>query len=491
MYRTLLGEAGFKKGMKLYFERHDGGAVTCDDFRAAMADANGVDLSQFENWYCQAGTPVLEVSHSYDESRRAFSITFKQHTPSTPGQEAGSKKPLMIPVVVGLLSASSGRELLPSTTLTVTQPEQTFTLENVAESPIPSILRDFSAPVKVVLAAPQSDAELAFLMAHDTDSFNRWDAGNRLATRVILSLAKLPLDSIATAPLPTELVDAVRVILTTCAAAGAATDLDPSLVAYALQLPDEMTLSQEMQVIDPDALNAARKRVKAGLSTALTAELHAAYAATAAQSAEYVFSSAEVGRRRLRNTILDYISASPDNQPAAVALIKAQYDSAQCMTEKIAALGCLVSKQGVPERQDAITSFHRDAAGDALVLNKWFAIQGMADTPDLLDQVKTLKNHPDFLIANPNRARSLISSFAGNMKHFHAKDGQGYAFIADCVLQLDKLNPQVASRLATAFSQWKRMDSGRQALIKEQLERIQGTEGLSKDTFEIVSRTTK
>jgi aminopeptidase N len=490
MYRTLLGEKGFKDGMKLYFERHDGTAVTCDDFRAAMADATGADLSQFENWYSQAGTPVLDVSHSYDEAKKEFSITFKQHTPSTPGQDASTKKPQLIPIVLGLLSSTSGKELLPSTTLKLTHAEQTFTIGEIAEKPVPSILREFSAPVRLVHTVEQSDSELAFLMAHDTDSFNKWDAGSRLATRVILSLAKIGnVEKIQVATLPAEFVAAVGAVLR-AAMDCASSSSSSSLVAYALQLPDEMTLSQEMAVIDPDALSAARKRVKAGLAQMLAEEFNAIYQAVAPTTPSYVFSSSEVGRRRLRNTVLDYLSAGPD-QSVAVSLIKRQFDTAQCMTDKIAALGCLVSKQGCPEREEALQSFHATAAGDALVLNKWFAIQAMADLPlpDLLDSVKKLKLHPDFSISNPNRARSLISTFAGNMKAFHAKDGQGYQFIADCVLEIDKLNPQVASRLATVFSQFKRFDDARQGMMQQQLERIKNHEGLSKDTFEIVSRT--
>jgi aminopeptidase N len=487
MYRTILGEEGFKKGMKLYFERHDGGAVTCDDFRAAMADANGRDLAQFEHWYSQAGTPIVNVQHSYDAASKIFSITLKQHTPSTPGQDAAAKKPLMIPVVVGLLSATTGAELVPSTTLLLSEAEQTFTFPNVAEQPIPSIFRDFSAPVKVVHAVDQTDAELAFLMAHDTDAFNKWDAGNRLATRVVLSLAaKKSTAAIEASQLPKEFVEAVRTVLTTCKSGGE----DPSLVAYSLQLPDEMTLAQDMAVVDVDALHAARKHVKASLANALKGEFEAVYQQTAsAPSAPYVFSAAEVGRRRLRNTVLDFLSAEND-KAAAVARAKAQYDGAQCMTEQIAALGSLVSKP-CPEREAALADFHKKAAGDALVLNKWFAIQAMADLPDLLSAVLLLKKHPDFLLSNPNRARSLISTFAGNQAHFHAGDGKGYAFIADCVLELDKLNPQVASRLATSFSQWRRFDEARQALMKAQLERIKATEGLSKDTYEVVLRSLK
>jgi aminopeptidase N len=241
-----------------------------------------------------------------------------------------------------------------------------------------------------------------------------------------------------------------------------------------------------MPVIDPDSLSAARDHVKLQLTKALKSDLEAVYASTASSSPEYIFSPAEVGRRRLRNTILDFLSI--DESPEAIARAKKQFDEAVCMSDKINALACLTSFKDCPERSNALATFHRDAAGDALVLNKWFAIQASADVPDLLERVKALKTHPDFIISNPNRARSLISTFAGNLKHFHAKDGSGYRFIADCVREIDALNPQVAARLAQSFSQWKRFDEGRQALMKAELEKIKEVKGLSKDTFEVVSR---
>jgi len=490
MYRTLLGDEGFKKGMALYFERHDGSAVTCDDFRAAMADANHVDLAQFERWYSQAGTPIVSVKKTYDEAKKRFTLTLKQHTPTTPGpnQKESDKKPLLIPFVFGLLSAQTGQEILPSQVLQLTEAEQTFVFEGIGEKPVASLLRDFSAPVKVVLEEEQSVAELAFLMAHDTDSFNRWDAGNRLSTRIILSLANAPsVSGISSAPLPAEYIDAIRTVLSTCSAPGS----DPSLVAYALQLPDELTLSQDMQVIDVEKLHAARGRVKKALAQALKAEFEAAYenaGQAEGANAKYEFSAAEVGRRRLRNTCLDYLSS--ERSAASAARSKLQFDSSNCMTDNIAALGCLVS-QDCPERTAALASFHTAAKGDALVLNKWFAIQAMADLPGLLDTVKALKQHPDFIISNPNRARSLISTFAGNMAHFHAADGQGYKFVADCIMELDKLNPQVAARLAQAFAQWKRFDVTRQQIMKSEMERIQSMEGLSKDTGEVIMRLLK
>lgn len=297
-------------------------------------------------------------------------------------------------------------------------------------------------------------------MAHDTDSFNRWDAGNRLSSRVILALASLQsVADIEAASLPADYKSAMRAVLVSCTAPGS----DPSLAAYALQLPDEMTLSQDMTVIDVDKLHSARHAVKKALAAALKTELQQTYQDLDAKGSPYVFSAPEVGRRRLRNTVLDYLSA--DRSQEAAVRAKKQFDEANCMSDRLSALGCLVSLD-CPQREEALAAFHTFARGDALVLNKWFAIQAMADLPDLLGAVKKLKTHPDFILSNPNRARSLISTFAGNMAKFHAADGQGYAFISDCILEIDRLNPQVAARLASSFSQWRRFDASRQALMQ-------------------------
>ncbi len=490
LYRTLLGEEGFKKGMKLYFQRHDGGAVTCDDFRLAMQDANNFDLTQFERWYSQAGTPIVDVvDEVYDASKQTYSITFAQHIPSTPGQDTTEKLPLLIPVVIGLLNSVNGEEMVPSTVLQFKEAQQTFTFSNIPVQPIPSLFRDFSAPIRLNYKSYNDDT-LAFLMTHDTDSFNRWDAGNKLSTNLILSLTKLgSVDAIKNTPLNSNYINAFRSILTSCSSDSVS---DMSLVAYALQLPDEITLSQEMDVIDVDKLHAARDHVKHQLIKHLHSEFLALYQAATASKNEYVFSPAEVGRRRLRNTCLDYLTSSDDSSviDMGIKLAKEQFDSANCMTDKISALGCLISFES-KETVEATTKFYNDANGDALVLNKWFAIQAMADNPDILNKVKQLKSHPDFVVTNPNRARSLISTFAGNMPHFHNKNGSGYQFIADCIIEIDRLNPQVAARLASSFSQWKRYDEQRQEQMKAELVRIKNTVNLSKDTFEVVTRCLK
>ena len=485
MYRTILGEAGFKKGMKLYFERHDGDAVTCDDFRAAMSDANNVDLTQFERWYTQAGTPTVHVQSTYDSSEKKLSLTLKQTAPTTPGpgQKAEEKQPWHIPVTFGLLSAQSGEEIAASQVLQFTEKEQTFTFEDVKEKPVLSLFRGFSAPVKVVFEGGQSDAELAFLMAHDTDTFNRWDAGDRLSTNVIMGLTELAsAEDIEKADISSDFVEAIR---TSLKSAGS---LDPALLSATLTLPDLGTLSQTMGVIDVEKLVAARKRVKKALGAALKAEFEAVYASCAA-TGSYEFNSLETGRRRLRNTCLDYLCA--DGSDATAKLAKAQYDSADCMSDRIHAFMTLAGRVGSAEKDEAVKDFYAFAGEDALVLNKWFAVQANADMPGLLDRVKELKAHPDFTLSNPNRCRSLISIFAGNMPHFHAADGKGYEFVAEAIVEIDKLNPQVAARMCGSFSQWKRFDTARQALMKAQLEAIQKSAGLSKDTYEVATRCLK
>jgi aminopeptidase N len=261
--------------------------------------------------------------------------------------------------------------------------------------------------------------------------------------------------------------------------------LDLSLIAYAIQLPDMLTLSQEMEIIDPDRLHLARKHVQGSLAIELFSELQSAYLDTQGPAA-YVFSPEEVSRRRLRNTCLAYLTSVESK--AAIELAYTQFVNANCMSDKISALSSLASTSG-PEREKVLQQFFTDAAGDALVINKWFGIQAMADRKGLLNDVKQLKSHPDFTMTNPNRARSLISVFAGNMPYFHAQDGKGYEFIADCVIEIDKCNPQVAARMAGSFSQWRRFDTARQTLMQQELNRILSTQGLSKDTYEVCSRT--
>ena len=441
-----------------------------------------------ERWYSQAGTPVVKVTQSYDPVAKRLTLQCTQHTPSTPNQAQEDKLPLLIPIVVGLLDRSTGKEIGESTVLRFTEEKQEFHFNNVETQPIVSILRDFSAPVKLEII--QSDEELCFLMANDTDSFNRWDAGNRYATKLILDLSKQSKDSIMNTKLPELFVNAVKTILqTSLRYEDTNNGVDPSLMAYALQLPDEATLLNQMEVIDIDALHIAHRHIKYSLASLLQSEFEQVYDLTAAKlSSEYQFIPSEVGRRRLQNTCLDYLSIL--GTPTTITRAKHQFDHSTCMTDKITALSCLVSHPSI-EATNALESFHTDAAGSALVLNKWFMVQALADHSHVIDTVRTLKQHSDFILSNPNRARSLIGAFTTNLYHFHAINGSGYEFLADSIIEIDKLNPQVAARMVTAFSQWKSFDNIRKGLMEIQLRRIQSQENLSKDTIENVLRCLK
>jgi len=477
MYRTLLGWETYRKGMDLYFERHDGQAVTCDDFRQAMADASGRDLTQFERWYLQAGTPTVTASSVFDESSGTFSLTLSQSTPPTPGQD--EKLPFHIPVEVGLLGKDGS--LLAERTLELTEESQTFAFEGLPEAPLPSLLRGFSAPVK--LQSEVTPAELAFLAANDDDPFNRWDASQRLYTRALLELtdAWTASGGDATAlKLDTAVVDAFGATL-------ADASLDPSLRAYSLALPDFSTLAQEMSPIAPDAIVAALKCARQSLAAAHEPALLETYHALASD-APYAVDEEQVGKRRLRNTCLGYLGRLKTDDTTSLCL--EQFRAANCMTDSIAALSALASTPSAA-REEALTTFYERARAnnEALVINKWLAVQASADTPDTVGAVRALMAHEAYDGNNPNAIRSLLNTFAGaNPAAFHKSDGSGYAFVAEQVIDLDARNPQVAARLASSFNTWRRLDEGRQELMRVQLERIKENAS-SKDTLEIVTRS--
>ncbi|MDA0666272.1 MAG: aminopeptidase N [Planctomycetota bacterium] len=472
MMHTLVGVEGFRKGMDLYFERHDGQAVSCDDFRAAMADANQIDLTQFENWYLQAGTPVVEASGSFSQANARYTLTLRQSCPSTPGQAV--KQPFHIPVSVGLLS-QDGKELAATQVLDLKQAQQEFHFDNIEEAPIPSILRGFSAPVRLVM--DQSDEELAILLAHDRDSFNRWDAGQRLGTRVLLHMVA-EIQAGNTPEVPQHLIDALQSVLTDL-------ELDPALKAYALRLPDSSTLGAELEVIDPDALYQARKHCVQGIALALRESFESLYRSLE-DHGPYSFDLRSVGRRQLRNLCLGYLSSLEDQ--AGLDLAASQFEAANNMTERMAAFVCQVNHDAT-RREASLQTFLDRYRQEALVVDKWFAVQASSSHPDTLQHVKALLNHEAFDIKNPNKVRSLVRTFAGNQLRFHGANGEGYRFIADMVIQLDALNPQMAARIAGAFSQWRRFDDARQALMKTEMERIAASEALSKDTGEIIARS--
>jgi len=484
MYDTLLGSKGFRKGMDLYFERHDGSAVTCDDFRAAMADANGADLAQFERWYRQAGTPVLHVETEYDAAAKRYAMTLRQSCAPTPGQD--EKPPLHVPVAVGLLgpkgesiplhlegSSGGGAETV---VLELRETEQRFVFTDVPAKPVASILRDFSAPVLLDYERPAE--EYAFLMANDVDAFVRWDAGQQYATKLLLEGVAAWQKGEAWS-LPQLFVDAFAKTL-------AEEGLDRMLKAQALVLPSETWLAERMEVADPVAVHEVRKAARKQLAGAMRAELLATYEANRIDG-PYAFEQEAVGKRAMKNLALAYLASL--GEESTTALCAKQFEAANNMTDSISALSLLASLPGAA-RDAALADFHARWKHDPLVLDKWFGVQATADLPDVTERVEALMKHEDFTLKNPNRARALIASYSrGNPAAFHAEDGRGYRYLADAVIAMNALNPQIASRLVDPLLGWRRVGPVRQGKMRAELDRILATEKLSKDVYEKVSKS--
>jgi aminopeptidase N len=479
MMATIIGRAAFRRGMDLYFARHDNHAVTIDDFVQAMQDASGVDLSEFKRWYHQAGTPEISVEDAYDPDTKRYALTISQHTRPTPGQP--DKQPQVIPVAMGLLDGN-GQELAtrldgeaeakPGTrVLLATGATNRFEFVDVASPPIPSLLRDFSAPVK--LSGLSAD-RLRFLAAHDTDPFVRWESGQQVAATALLEMVA------AIRKGETPAVDPALI-----AAMETALDQEAAFAAEALALPSEAMLADKMAVVDVDAIHAARDTARAAIGRALAGKFRAAYDRLT-DSGAYRIDGASIGRRSLRNTSLSYLVAGGDAD--AVTLAKAQFDAGHNMTDVLAALAIL-SAVDCPERLDALAAFYKAWRHDPLVLDKWFAIQALSPLPGTLQAVRDLKTHADFDLRNPNRIRALVSSFAGNQVRFHESSGAGYRLYADTVIQLDPTNGQVAARMVSPLGQWRRYDGQRQALMKRELQRILDLPNLSRNTFEMASKS--
>ncbi|SEE08023.1 aminopeptidase N [Pseudomonas coleopterorum] len=488
MLHTLLGAEGFRKGSDLYFERHDGQAVTCDDFIRAMEDANGVELNQFKRWYSQAGTPRLQVSEHFDAQARTYSLTLRQSCPATPDKV--EKLPFVIPVALGLLDASG--QQLPlrladeatavgtSRVLAVTDAEQTFTFVDIAEQPLPSLLRGFSAPVK--LSFPYSRDQLMFLMQHDTDGFNRWDAGQQLSVQVLQEMIgqyqrgeSLAMDS--------RLLTALTSVLDN-------TELDPAMVAEMLSLPSEAYLAEISEIADVDAIHAAREFARKQLADGLFDGLWARYQANreVSRSTPYVAEKEHFARRALQNIALSYLMLS--ERPEVLAATLEQYDACDNMTERLTALAVLVNSPFEAEKARALQAFAEHFKDNPLVMDQWFSVQAASGLPGGLARVKALMQHPAFTLKNPNKVRALIGAFAGqNLINFHAADGSGYRFLADLVIELNALNPQIASRQLSPLTRWRKYDSKRQALMKAELERILASGPLSSDVYEVVSKS--
>ena len=489
MYQTLLGEDGFRKGMDLYFQRHDGQAVTCDDFLAAMADANGADLEQFKLWYSQAGTPEIHVAGSYDETAQIYEMSFSQKLPATP--DGLVKQPMRIPVAVGLLDGAGDdlpldRAGATTRVVDLNSIDTVVRFEGVAAAPVASINRGFSAPIRV--RQDLSAGTQAFLMAHDSDPFNRWEAGQQYATSLLGGMAaayaagrQAPIDDAFIAALGQTLTDPA---------------LDPAFVALACQLPSEQYLAEQVDMADPVAIHQAREALRGAIGRALRVDFQAIYDANRS-NAPYSPDAAAAGRRALKNLALSYLSVLDDDRCRALA--GQQFRAADNMTDRMAALSALIDREdderadderAGDERAVALAAFHDRFKDDAVVIDKWLSLQAASARPDTLTRVVELMAHPVFSILQPNKVRALISAFcAGNPYRFHAADGSGYRFLADRVLQLDPINPQIAARLATQLGRWRRYDAGRQVLMQAELSRILAADGLSPDVFEIASKS--
>ncbi|MQL77478.1 hypothetical protein Taro_009889 [Colocasia esculenta] len=461
------------QGMDLYFKRHDGQAVTCEDFFASMRDANDAKLSNFLLWYSQAGTPRVKVTSSYNPDTKMYHLKFSQEVPPTPGQPV--KEPMFIPVAVGLLN-SSGKDIpltslyhnglletvtkdgqpVSTTVLQVKKEEEEFVFSDIAERPIPSLLRGYSAPIR--LDSDLTEDDLFFLLAHDSDEFNRWEAGQGLGRKLMLGLVA---DIHQNKPLALnpKFVDGLRRILCD-------SNLDKEFIAKAITLPGEGEIMDLMEVADPDAVHAVRCFIKKELALQLKEELLSTVENN--RSTEpYVFNHENMARRALKNIALAYLTSLDNEEMTNLALH--EYKSASNMTEQFAALAALAQNPG-QVRDDVLLDFYKKWEHDFLVVNKWLALQGMSDIPGNVVNVQNLLKHPAFDLRNPNKVYSLIGGFCGSPVNFHAKDGSGYQFLGDIVLQLDKLNPQVASRMVSAFSRWRRYDESRQALAKPIIE---------------------
>jgi aminopeptidase N len=484
MIHTLLGRDGFRRGMDLYIRRHDNQAVTIEDFVAAMQDASGVDLGQFKRWYEQAGTPEITIEDRWDKATKSYELSIAQKVPPTPGQ--AEKLPMLIPLAIGLLGPD-GAELPTrleeeaesqdgTRIITLAEARERFRFVDVPAPPVPSLLRGFSAPVKLKDAPLE---RLKFLAINDPEPFARWEAGQQVATRVLLVGIEACRSGATLAPLDRDLVAALRRIL-------ADADRDPAFAAEALTLPSEAFLADQLAVVDVDAIHAARESTRVELGRALSMELTSAYVALA-DAGPYQIEGAAIGRRALRNTCLSYLAAADAERGAALA--KAQLDTRANMTDVLAALTVLADLDR-PERPAALARFYAAWSRDELVIDKWFSLQARSSLPATPNRVRELTLHPAFERRNPNRVRALVGAFAqGNQIRFHDASGAGYAFLADEVITLDPINPTTAARLVQSLGAWRRHDPARQALMRHQLGRILATSDLSKNTYEMVSKS--
>ncbi|HMD65370.1 MAG TPA: aminopeptidase N [Stellaceae bacterium] len=484
MIHTLIGREAFRRGMDLYIRRHDNHAATIEDFLAAMQDASGVELSQFKRWYQQAGTPEITVEDRWDPAKASYELIASQKLPATPGQP--EKLPMLIPLAVGLLgpegaelptrledeaASQTGTRVLP-----LADARQSFRFVDVPSPPVPSLLRRFSAPVKLK-GVPLE--QLKFLAVHDTEPFARWEAGQQVATKLLLE--RIAAHQCGQSPplLDPDLLAAMRRTL-------ADADRDPAFAAEALTLPSEAFLADQLPVVDVEAIHGAREAARASLGEALAAELAAAYRELV-DAGPYSIDGRSIGRRALRNACLTFIAAADSAEGAALGM--AQFETGQNMTDVLAALAVLVDLDR-PERAAALARLYELWSHDHLVIDKWFALQARSSLPQTPDRVRELTRHPAFERKNPNRVRSLIGTFAqANQLRFHHASGAGYVLLADEVIALDPINPTTAARLIQPLGSWRRHDPARQALMRGELERVLATPDLSKNTYEMVSKS--
>jgi len=481
MMHTLIGAESFRDGMDLYFQRHDGEAVTTDDFVSAMEDASKQDLGQFRLWYSQAGTPELAITTHFDEDNKELLLTVKQHTPDTPGQN--NKQPLHMPFSIACLD-ENGNDLAiqfsdemaptePGTrTLELRKAVETFRIRTAGKQPALSLLRDFSAPVR--LSCSRSVDELCFLLQHDSDPFNRWESAQQLAMEQMLALVADNNHQI-----PNQVFSAFSGVLTN-------TELDPALVAEIFTLPGESYLADNMEIVDVDGIHHARRKFIKLLAANLESHFTHTFNDVDYQST-YDFNATDVAMRRLSNLSLSYLMELPDTEYLELCL--QHYHRANNMTDSLSALIAL-SNRDCDQCRQALDDFYSKWSNDVLVVNKWLSVQAMSHLPGTLERVRQLTSHESFDIRNPNKVRSLIGTFcSANQAQFHAVNGDGYAFLTEFVTTIDELNPQIAARLLSPLTRWKRMDSNRRQLMKQALESILSHKDVSRDVFEIASKS--
>lgn len=467
MLHTLLGPHKFREGCDLYFGRHDGQAVTCEDFVASLEEASGVDLAQFRLWYSQAGTPRVRATLSHEPAGGRARLTLQQAVPPTPGHP--EKKPMLIPLRIALFGEVTGERLGEEQVIALDAQQHEVLFEGINERPILSINRGFSAPV--VIEAERTADDLAFLSGHDDDPFARYEAMQQLMLDTVLN-------AVVSGTTDHEpVIEAIRQTLMDPA-------LDPAFIAETLLLPSEAFVGDQMLVVDPDMIAAARDKLRADIGAELEEHWRSAYQRTSANRYEYA--PGPKGLRRLRTVALGYIAAG--EAPDASQIAYRQFADADNMTDRQGALGVLVNGEA-PERAQALAQFHERHRHDALVLDKWFSTQALSTRSDTAAAVEALAQHPDFTLSNPNRVRSLVGAFASNQRALHEKSGRGYRFLADKVIDVDRLNPQTAARLVPPLGRWRRFDEARGKLMREELQRILAAPGLSRDVFEQVSKS--